>query len=1394
MKTRINLKAVVILAGSAAVLGLAIHFVHGFQVKRNAHALLEQADEVEREGRLARAADCLGLYLGLVPRDTDALARYGSLLTRLAQTTPDRVKAFLVLEQVLRRDRGRREVRRQAAELAMRLRRFADARDHLRPLLAADPRDPELLHLRASCEAGLGKLDRAAAWLERAIRLAPKQTDLAVEHAYFLRLRLQQPQRADEVINRLVRADAKSVPARLARARYWKAFGAPNRADADVRFALDRLGSQDAGLLLLAAELAQERGDSALARRYLERAGKLHPRDPRIHQALARREMELGHRRRALAHLQASVKDLPGQPEELRSLANLLIDLGAVDQARRVTERLSEKGSLAAVGCLRARLAMQRGQWARARQLLDQVRAQSPAAGLARDVFFLLGECYGRLANPDQQLAAYRRALEGDPFWLPARKGLAACLLGLGKTEQAVAEYRQLAAQAPAFRGELARVLLGRNLRLPAAQRRWEEVDRLLEGMKATGRAGREVRLLRAEVLLARDRLDDARRLLEAERDRDPKQVGPWLLLIRLADRQGRTAAIPALLEQAEKQAGPRVEWQLARARFWVKHDPAGARSRLRGLESTLKRFPAADRSQLLRGLAEAHAGLDDFAEARRLWRRFTRQQPADLGVRFLLLELAVQAGNEKEGRRLLGEIRRIEGRGGALTEYGEAALEVLRARRGRKTALAAARRHLAEAAALRPSWSRVPLLEAEIHELEHRTDRALEKYQAALDRGDTRLPVVRRVVQLLYEQGRYADANALIRKLPQRQLLASRDLGRLAAQLSLLGSGGEEVLDPEQARRRALRLARQTVAGKTTDYRDHLWLGQMAHLAGQPREAEQAFRRALSLARTNPEPWVTLLLFLARTDPKKAEAELAEARRALAPEQLPLVLATCYEALDRPKKAGAQYRAALAARPDDPVVLRNVAAFYERSGQPDRAEPLLRQLIDPRTKAPRATADWARRVLALALASRGGYARFREARRLCQARGELGEPSLEDRRVLALVLATQPSQRREAIRLLEGLAAHQASPPAEVRWLLARLYEAEGKWPVARGHLLALLKREEKNPVYLARYVRGLLSHGEAEEAREWVEKLAALRPEDFETVELRAAVLRATGKPAEAVRLLERCAGKQEARLDLIALLLDEHGQPRAAEKLYRRLVSRSTRPEHVLLLARFLARHQRIAEALSLCEKAWTSCAAEAVARSCVVILRAGPASAEQRRRVAGWLEAALEKQPRAVALLLALAEVQMGQGRPGEAVALYRRVLRQDRDNVIALNNLAFFVGLQEGKRSEALALINRALAVAGPDAELLDTRAVLYLSGEQPEQALQDLQQAIGQAPSAGKYFHLAQAHLQAKNRSAARLAYHKALQLGLRPANLGPLERRPLAQLVREFGSRQPTP
>jgi cytochrome c-type biogenesis protein CcmH/NrfG len=118
-----------------------------------------------------------------------------------------------------------------------------------------------------------------------------------------------------------------------------------------------------------------------------------------------------------------------------------------------------------------------------------------------------------------------------------------------------------------------------------------------------------------------------------------------------------------------------------------------------------------------------------------------------------------------------------------------------------------------------------------------------------------------------------------------------------------------------------ALAQAEQTVSDSSTDYREWIWLGQLRWAANQP--AEPSFRRAIELAgNKSPDAWPALVTYLAATDPKKAEAAVAEAEAKLSQSKDPqarLALAECYRLIGQSDQGLVVFDTVLKANPDDP-------------------------------------------------------------------------------------------------------------------------------------------------------------------------------------------------------------------------------------------------------------------------------------------------------------------------------------------------------------------------------------------------------------------------------------------------------------------------------------------
>jgi cellulose synthase operon protein C len=1354
---------------------------HYFQTGRIAQALLWQADHAEQEDRLNDAVKYLGRYLEFVPEDGDVRARLGRLLAgdKLAVNTRARERALFVLEQVLAREPARNDLRPLLVKLAMDLKRWKLAGDHLQVLHKAQPEDGSLEYLFGRWHEAQQQFAEAEPWYAKAIKHAPQQIDSYVRLADLIQRRLGKDRprarvaQAQKVLDQLVANNPEAFQAYLARSRYRQQHGNPDGAATDAARAL-ALAPDQVEVLLAVAKVAELARDFDQARTHLERGLKLHPGDTRLYEALASVELMAGQRPEALACVRRGIRAASGtaRTDLLWSLTNLLLDGDDLAEAQATIAELRKLNvSPAALGYLQSRVLMGEGRWAEAARLLERTRPLIEILPeLTRRVDLYLGQCYAQLHEPSLQLTAYNRALAYDPESLPARLGLASAQAAVGRTEEAVTQYRRICAlpDAPAgARLDLARLLILQNLQ--RSEHHWKEVDEAIRQAEQGKADPVQLVLLRVEVLAAQDRLDQAVRLLEQARKEQPKEVALWTALAALAERRGQPEQAKHLLDEAEQQGGDGVLLRLARARTWLQRPAAEAGPALRRLADGLDRFGPEDQATLLSGLAGVAFRRGDLPEAERLWDQLAAlpHHANDVRLRLLLFDLALHGGNETTVQRRLGDIERVEGNRGTLWRYAEAVRLIWLAKQGKKADLDQARAHLDWVATQRPTWSAALVAKADLEVLKTNPEQAIANYRKAIELGETSPQVIRQLVQLLYDRQRFAEADQEIQRLQKRTVVAA-DLQRLAADISLRND----------APARAVELAQEAVSADSTDYRDHLWLGQILAASGRmPRDAEKHLRRAVELADQLPVTWVTLVRYLAFTDRNpEAEVVMAQAQRKLPPDKLSLALAECHEVLGHRDQANEQYQAAVKARPDDVLVLRSVAAHAMRAGRFQDAEPYLRAILEGKGKVAEADVDWARHSLAVVLTAQNDYPKLLQALTLVglklNAAGavtdmEQGaeEPTAEEQLARAQVLSLQPLRklRARALTLLEELHRRQRLSPDD-QFLLSQLYQGEGYLPKARATLSDLVALSPKNQTYQITYIQVLIEQQDftvAERALDQLEQLEKARkvePNTFRTVQLRALALEARGAGDKALALIRQHATRPGAR------------------------------PEEALVLVEYLARQKRAAEAFALCEEAWKTCPPEVVSAASIVLLRTTGSSDRDCRRVEGRIQEALKQKPDSVALRLHLADLQDMRQRFDDAESLYRQVLERDPGNVVALNNRAWLLALRPHKAGEALPLIAQAVATLGPRPDLLDTRAIAYLSHGMNEQAVADLERVVAEAPTASHYFHLARAYRAADKVDAAVQALRRARELGLQSVRLHPLERAACDRLLAELG------
>ncbi len=1434
MKRRFNFRLFAWLLGAFVVLAPGVHFVHAFQVKRNASFLLDQADKCEQGGELQKAADYYRRYLALDPSDSQnkALVRYGTLLAgeKMAKSPKQLAAAYFVLERALRRNPEMHDVRKQVVKIAMNgyLQRYTDALDHLDALEPVA--DAEIYTLRGECLVGLRRFKEARAAYEKAIDRQDKKYESFLELAGLLRTQdsavrvnekdlAEVQKRADDTVTAMLETFGDSYEARLGAARYYRQFADKSKPEeyqqkSDEQINKARALAPDKLEVILAyAEMLQTRKEPAKARTELERGLALYAEKPTLYQALAHLEMLDEKPEAALAALRRGLDKMPTEPDLQWNLAHLLIHQGKIADANDVVNRLASQGfPTTELDYLKARMRASEEKWQSAVQMLEAIypllvgRSDQGrdwlAISLVYETNLLLARCYEQLGDLDAALSAYNRLVTRFPTSPVGRLGLARTEWSLGRLDNAVREYNLLMTlpQAPpAAWVECAQVLIDRNMKLSRPD--WDAVTRILKEAEKLKTV--EIDLLRAETLAAQGNFDSARAVLEkAHPDIDARPVEVWVGLSNLEQRQGKQDLALAILSDAEKRLGDRVELRQARCRYWARRGGPEAPRALDQISQGLDQFKGDQQRRLLRLLASSYLHIGETKRAESMWQQVAKKHENDLGSRLALFDLAFRENEQMTMTELVGAIREIEGPEGTVWRYCQACKLIAAFEKSRDAKiLAEAEELLAAVEKRRPTWTRLLVAQAEISDLSGKVDAAISRYMKLIKaHGEDAPAIIRRAVQLLSARERFDDAELLIEDLRAQTKAGLGDLDRVSAEIALRKE------DPGQA----LGLAEKAVTPNSKDYKDHLWLARIEWAAGKNAEAEKEIRQAVALAPQAADPWVALIFHYTRIGEKdKAESALAQAEQKLPKERSSLALAQCFEMIGNSKRSKELYDAALAANPDDSEVLRHLAFACLRNKQLTEAKRHLERIIDLKNSP--AYAEEAKRLLAFVLASGPNYQESVKALRIMGVVNfdadalplETGESAADQRtKILILAKAQNPRQRRQAINLLEGLQRQQQISTDE-HFLLAQLYHSVGNWYRAREEYLFVLnatqerlrKESPDRPALLRRFAdqlavvcNGFLVNGDPSDVEPWLVKLEEIEPKELRAVALRARLLHKQGKSDQAVPLLLALEKERKELTAPIAGVLEQIQQPKQAEELFKKFVEQSMRGEASLTLARFYGRQHRPDEALTLCEQALKSCALDEVTSSAVLILYTSGANDQHCRKVAGWLEDGIKKNSKAGGLMTSLAAVRrLQQDYPG-VIALYRDVLKVDPNDTLALNNLAWLLALSERNGPDALKVIERAIELDGPQAELLDTRAVAYLVQGEAVRALKDIDEAIAENPTAHRYFHRAQAHHLAKNESAATDDLRKALQMRLSETTIDPLERTSYRQLLADLG------
>ncbi len=335
---------------------------------------------------------------------------------------------------------------------------------------------------------------------------------------------------------------------------------------------------------------------------------------------------------------------------------------------------------------------------------------------------------------------------------------------------------------------------------------------------------------------------------------------------------------------------------------------------------------------------------------------------------------------------------------------------------------------------------------------------------------------------------------------------------------------------------------------------------------------------------------------------------------------------------------------------------------------------------------------------------------------------------------------------------------------------------------------MLAAISRRSDDPEILVNFANMLANHEEYDDAERWVERLEEMiKPPATAsdqvkqaTRQLRARLLIHKGQKDQAVAALESLVPgplpqNQLYRLELVSKMMESMGLLEGAERLLNDYMSQE--PRGAIAMASFLGRRGDVDKAFVLLEEARKNQPVTEVLPVALEALRLhrDKASKEKFKVLEDWVQAGLQDEANAQHIKMLLAEVYDLQGRYDEVIKTYKDVLASKDltmyQRAQVQNNLAFVLALRNENAADAVKMTNEAMQVLGPISDLLDTRALAYLAVGKTKEAIADLQTAIADTPSGGKYFHLAMAEQKAGNLEGAARPWRNPRNWASTPTN-----------------------
>ena len=401
------------------------------------------------------------------------------------------------------------------AEYYIATRRSNDAVTLLEPLANA-ARVAGAKQRLARAYAAAGNTAAAHSLIEEILAAAPKDADMLLLKAQLL-LDGKRAEEALSLLKRAVDADPRAIGAHYTLGKLHAARGDIQGADAAFREVL-RQNPTASGVRVELSLLQLRTGTARDSLTEAEQAVAQQPRDVAARLALVRSMLASRQFDRADRELQALHAALPNAAAVHVQLGVLAASRNEAPAARRAFNRALEldPASVEALGGLVA-LDLNAANYKAARERVDQAIAQP---SVRSEILLLAARTYGSAKDFASAERVLRRAIESDATLLPAYSMLAEAYFAQGKLESAQREFDNLAKYQTSPIGPLTMsgLILQAQGQLDQARERYEQAVRI--DVRAAAVAANNLAWMYAE---SGERLSEALRLAHAAADALPE-------------------------------------------------------------------------------------------------------------------------------------------------------------------------------------------------------------------------------------------------------------------------------------------------------------------------------------------------------------------------------------------------------------------------------------------------------------------------------------------------------------------------------------------------------------------------------------------------------------------------------------------------------------------------------------------------------------------------------------------------------------------------------------------------------------------------------------------------------------------------------------------------------